>query len=295
MNRFVQSIPPILVAGIFIAVILGLGLWVFYPRPDGDLALQPSQIDEESEIFDPIEYLRNGSDLADLVQTTPDDTPLKNDPEDRIAIIYGNPTQPSQSTPSFSIVSSNQDDSASSDIVRRGDQFPATPGLPAPPPNGIPSGVASFQQRAENLPPSTIAGASRETGTQRAATTSRPPAVSPQKSAASNTVRRNAPSLNRHLSNQPTQSQSIVALRRPKQWIQLLASTDLTRARNAQATLRSHHIDSVLAIEKTPKNTYYRLRFGPFFNRNEASKFLRWIQQSPNLGKQFADSFVVTS
>ncbi len=62
-------------------------------------------------------------------------------------------------------------------------------------------------------------------------------------------------------------------------WIQAGSFTSRSGAENAKKTLASENVSSIITIKTINGTDYYRVRIGPYANKQEAEKFLKWVKQ----------------
>ncbi len=62
-------------------------------------------------------------------------------------------------------------------------------------------------------------------------------------------------------------------------WIQAGSFTSRSSAESAKRTLAEENISSRITIKTINGTDYYRVRIGPYANRQEAEKFLKWVKQ----------------
>lgn len=85
------------------------------------------------------------------------------------------------------------------------------------------------------------------------------------------------PSPTRHIASSAT---SAPPLPSTLYWIQLFSSSSHERAEAARTKLSQYQLEGVIAEHDIDGTRYYRLRVGPYYNQNEADKFLAWFNQS---------------
>jgi DedD protein len=71
-------------------------------------------------------------------------------------------------------------------------------------------------------------------------------------------------------------------------WIQVIATTSRDRVHMARQRLREHELSGRITTKVVDGRTFYRLRVGPYTNKNEAAKFLDWVNDIEG----FADSYI---
>ena len=257
---------------LFIAVVLGAGLWLFYPRDEAAApAIAEAPIDEEGRGFDPIEYLRGDErEPLGLEPETEESTELESDrdgepadgeqadgdrepPDDDIIIVYGEP---------------GGSDDARPTTVTEPTGEPATTRHPAPPSSG-PGPAASRSGTSAGSRDTERTGetaAARDTGSPAART--QPP-----------TTRESAP---------PTQRRAEPrVVSREEYWIQLISSPSLDTVEQARSRLNEWTISGLITSIKKDDTTFYRLRVGPYTEKAEAEKFLDWIRDIEGFGTSY--------
>ena len=65
-------------------------------------------------------------------------------------------------------------------------------------------------------------------------------------------------------------------------WIQAGSYTSRSRAENSQTELKKQGFSGVITTKEIGGVNHYRLRFGPYEDKNEADKFLGWIRGIKN-------------
>lgn len=64
-------------------------------------------------------------------------------------------------------------------------------------------------------------------------------------------------------------------------WVQMISSPRRDTVEQAQRTLRTYQLGTTITTKQIDDTLYYRLRLGPFAVRDEAEKFLAWVQEIP--------------
>lgn len=294
---------------LFFAAVIGLGLWLFYPRaPKGAPAVATgSTMQQGSTTFDPIEYLRGsetqsqtggtatasgtatgaggsagttGSGSTGVSSSAQQNT---QSPESRgdVIIVYGQ--QPSATAGSAAAAS------------QTGMQQPGTAATQGPgaaanaaSSKGGASGTASPGSSSGAAP----AGASSATAGQGAAaplTNKMGPSVSSIASGASSSGTASGSrsstgsatgtaAANRAAAVSATRAAASAAVTE-QYWIQLIASTRRDTVEAAQKVLQEHNLDGRITTVNVGDVDYFRLRVGPYENKSEAEKFLGWIKE----------------
>ena len=71
-------------------------------------------------------------------------------------------------------------------------------------------------------------------------------------------------------------------------WIQVISSPSRDRVEQAKERLENQELGGRITSKVIDGQTYYRLRVGPYSNKNEAQKFLGWISDIEG----FAESYI---
>ncbi|NBC29603.1 MAG: hypothetical protein GVY29_06385 [Spirochaetes bacterium] len=71
-------------------------------------------------------------------------------------------------------------------------------------------------------------------------------------------------------------------------WIQVISSPSRDRVEQAKERLEGQELGGRITSKLIDGQTYYRLRVGPYSNKNEAEKFLGWISDIEG----FAESYI---
>ncbi len=262
---------------LFFAAVLGVGLWLFYPRsgtsPSGTPVAgtqAPGTTKEGKTGFDPIEYLRQGEQQQPPTLEQPQQKKGTGD----VIIVYGNGQK---GTESASGNATGTGAGAGGAAVPGGP--PEVSSVPAPGPatpgSAQPSAAANAASRsapvvattpAKRSVPGLSAGERSESAGE-----SRARAVTQVRTAA------------RHQPVRP-------AVKTPSHefWIQLLASTHRDTIESALGTLKQYSVNGHITTVSVGDRDFYRLRVGPYASKQEAEKFQSWIRDI----KDFKDAYV---
>ncbi|WP_455381327.1 SPOR domain-containing protein [Salinispira pacifica] len=262
---------------LFFAAVLGVGLWLFYPRQGAGAATavagkQPAPNTKEGKTgFDPIEYLRQGEQQKPPTLEQPQQ---KKEPGD-VIIVYGNGGRSGEAGTPAQSGTPGQTGTAGAAATSGGTSTPAqqAAGTSGQAPSGT-SGAAV----ASRPPTRSVPGlSSPERSTAAAA---RSAAVSAARSAA----RPSAAAQPRTASRTPSPA------RQPSHqfWIQLLASTHRDTVEAALGTLKQYSLSGHITTVSIGDKDFYRLRVGPYDSKQEAEKFQSWIRDI----RDFKDAYV---
>lgn len=238
---------------IALAAVVGVGLWLFYPRDAApeDVAVAGTPEDGGFQ-WEPLDYLQGRGDVPGLDQA---DGGVSGGEPDEFEVTYGvaaDAQEPRAAEPRTLI---------STQPVTGGAAEPPRVSEPAPEP------AVSVQQPAAVAPRES---APRATGEVAAGPTAAP-------SAAPATPSATAPA-----------SAAAEELSDRAYWVQAISSPNRDTVEQAQRTLREHQLGSRILTKVINDRTYYRLRIGPFSVRAEAEKFLGWVQAIDD----FADAMI---
>lgn len=70
-------------------------------------------------------------------------------------------------------------------------------------------------------------------------------------------------------------------------WIQVISSPSRDRVEQAKQRLETHELGGRITSRTIEDTTYFRLRVGPYTNKNEAQKFLGWIDDIDGFGESY--------
>ncbi len=268
-DRSTNILIAIIGSALFVAIVVTVGLFLYYP---GAGAAQGESVVEQvpgGGYFDPIEYLRDGS----------------GDPEAPITDAFSSdpslaPPVPLTSEPGAAARGPVGDEGGVVFVETAPPAAAATSSSSAPA-AAAPAARVIRQQRgvtvAENVPASAPAGkqaatdspAGREPAAAQAASSRRTAAAAPT-----------AP---------PAAAARTPAVAADTYWVQLFSSQQRDSAEQARKLLATHNIVGVISQTQDSRGVFYRLRVGPFTNRNEAEKFKEWFGQTDS----FSNGFIV--
>ena len=263
-DRSTNILIAIIGSALFVAIVVTVGLFLYYPGAGAQGESVVEQV-PGGGYFDPIEYLRDGS----------------GDPEAPITDAFSSdpslaPPVPLTSEPGAAARAPAGDEGGVV-FVETAPPAAATASS-APAAAAAPAARVIRQQRgvtvAENVP----ASAPADSPATRAPAAA--PAASPRRTAAA------APT---------TPPPSAAAARTPAvapadtYWVQLFSSQQRDSAEQARKLLATHNIVGVISQTQDSRGVFYRLRVGPFTNRNEAEKFKEWFGQTDS----FSNGFIV--
>jgi cell division protein FtsN len=208
-----KTLLVILSVALFLAAILSVGLWFFYPRED--VAGNPAGMESAAVVSDdPIEWVRRNE--------IPALTPQPEAPQKDI-IVYGE------------------------DPEKSGDASPATTNSVPYPPASAPPAVTAPAPKKEPVP--------AVTKPRIAAPAPKPAASAPKPSAPAPETR---------------------SVRVKEFSIQVGAFSSRDRAEELNEVLKEKGLTGQVFFADGPQ--LYRLRIGPYTNKDEAEKFLGWVR-----------------
>ncbi len=241
---------------VLLAAIVGVGLWLFYPRDDAAEELAGAPAGETGGFeWQPLDYLQGEGEVPGLEIDVPPEEQL-----DEFEVTYGvadEGGEPAASRPSTIVTSPPSSGAAdttaagsagTADASTRGAPQASGEGEPAAPVTGRGTAAATSEAAA-----GTVASA-------------RPDASEPA-------ATRGA------AASEPSEELSDRAY-----WVQAISSPNRDTVEQAQRTLREHQLGSRILTKVINDRTYYRLRIGPFAVRAEAEKFLGWVQAIDDFG-----------
>lgn len=196
---------------LFLSSLLGIGLWLFYPRGK-PAETGPVATIEKSPDFDPIEWVRTKEDFPQLQHK-------EEEKKEDVVILYGEKTEKKQ--------------------------VPPAPAVPATTPEPV-----------KQIPPKTL---------------SPTPSVT-QKPAPPVSAVKKAPEKDRTASVPKT-----VTVK--EYTIQVGSFTSLDKAEEAGKLLKAKGLNGQIVVRDVAGTRYYRLRIGPYENKEEAEKFLSWVKE----------------
>ena len=239
---------------VVLAAVVGVGLWLFYPRAADDAALAQNAAPESGGYeWQPLDYLQGQGDVPGLDEGAEGPT---ND-SDEFEVTYG--VVPGAETPLTTVRSTVIDTAA---------QLPAT------------DGAGTTGAGDQSTPGSAAAVTTAMDATPDARASSTGAGVSSVADSASRVVATTAPSTVAAVAGPELADQAY--------WIQAISSPHRDTVEQSQLTLREHQLGSRILTKVIDDQTYYRRRIGPFAVRAEAEKFLGWVQDI----NDFADAMI---
>ncbi len=73
-----------------------------------------------------------------------------------------------------------------------------------------------------------------------------------------------------------------------KYWIQIFSTNNRDKANKIQDDLDTQGIKTIIVTKNINNSTFYRLRIGPYYNKDEGSKFLEWIRRD----NKYKDAYI---
>jgi len=236
---------------IVLAAIIGVGIWLFYPR---DVAQPESLARADGGLeWEPLDYLRGDGELPDMSPDEPEDD------EAEFVVTYG-VAESDEPSASGRVASGRvADDAFVAREPESGEGDAATPTADREVPDGAPGDEVEPEERAIAAP----TGVATD-GAAAARPTSEParPATRPAPAEA-------APG--------PSTPDASAELADRAYWVQAISSPNRDTIEQAQRTLREHQLGTRILTREIDGTTYFRLRLGPFAVRAEAEKFLGWV------------------
>lgn len=238
-------------AVLFVAVVVSVGLLLFWPSAAGPAAAEEKAAEEEQ--FDPIEWVRGNEEYPGI------DKDEEDQEDGEFVIVYGETgeerraeegeaAQPSAAG-GETAEGAEGTDTAGETAGEGGEQ-----GLPEVGKDGLPAGRTDGEERTLERPIVERHEPKKETA-----------AVSPE-------PREPAPEPERTAEPAPK------TVRVREYWIQAGSYTSKTRAENVKEDLAGQGIASRITTKEVDSDTFYRVRIGPYANQREAEKFLGWLK-----------------
>lgn len=206
-----KNLLIIVSVALFLSSLLGVGLWLFYPRGKPAETGLVATI-EQSPDFDPIEWVRTKEEFPQL-------QPKEEEKKEDVVILYGEKTEKKQVSPALSA--------------------PAT----APEP-------------ARQIPPKVL---------------SPTPSVTKKPAPPVSTIKK-APEKDRTAAVPKTVTVKEYS-------IQVGSFTSPDKAEEAGKLLKAKGLNGQIVVRDVAGIRYYRLRIGPYENKEEAEKFLSWVKE----------------
>jgi len=223
-----------------LAAIVGVGLWLFYPRAadDADLA-QDGTPESGGYEWQPLDYLQGQGDVPGL-----------DEGEDGVA---DDLDEPEEFQVTYGVVPGAADSGATpgQTVIDTVDRAPVVETTEV---SGADTSRVSADPARTTTADMADTPAARETGT-----TGPSPAIA------------TVPSTTTAIDDPDLADRAY--------WIQAISSPNRDTAEQAQLTLREYQLGSLILTKVIDGRTYYRLRVGPFAVRAEAEKFLGWVQE----------------
>ncbi len=227
---------------------LVLGISLLALYPGGDRTAEGVRTADSRRAFDPIEYVRSSDGPIGIIEDEDEDL---DEQDGDVVIVYGSRRESEEAAGR---------DVRDSDTVTEADA--TVEPQPAPEQPAAPRQTAPQQPRPSTQPSQPAA--------QPAPQQTRPaPSSQP------------APS-------SPDTRTAAVRTTSSEYWIQVVSSPNRDTVEQARETLSERSLGSVIFPVEIEGRRFYRLRVGPYPDRQEADKFLVWIRDLPG----FDDSYV---
>lgn len=202
-----KTLLIIVSVALFLVSLLGVGLWLFYPRAKS-VETGPVSTTEKSPNFDPIEWVRTKEDFPQL-------KPKPEEKKEDVVILYGEKPEKKQEV---------------------------LPPQPAP---------ATATESGKQVPP-------------------KPPTPPPS------TTQKTVPHPETSVKKAPEKPKTITV---KEYTIQVGSFTSLDKAEEAGKLLKTKGLNGQIVVREVGGTRYYRLRIGPYENKEEAEKFLSWVKE----------------
>ncbi len=242
-----RSLIIIISATLFVAALLAVAIWVFYPERDAPMA---AEADDDPFTFAGSMTLRPGE------TGIPDDTDTADTGEEATG------------TDGISEIAIRFAD----EVVVPGPDGPTV--IPTAGTQAGPDTTGPGASTAQETPAGTGAARADSSGSiaSRPASTRRPQTSTPSAPSASGA------------GAQPAATSIEVTRSEVEYWIQLFSTPNRDRIETAQARLEDLSFGSRVSTRTVEDTLYYRLRVGPYVNLHEAGKFLDWLSVIPDFG-----------
>lgn len=228
---------------IVLATIVGVGLWLFYPRETADST--PVAAQDGGLEWEPLDFIQGDGERPGLRDDTDSGFSgiTQDDPDDgEFVVTYGVAEDEPRNGPGDRLVVEQPDGVRGfSGTIDRPGALPADRG----------AGVA------ERDDPVRIAGESAGGRTQAAPVDRAPPP--------------------RSTGRQATEPASVPQLSDRAYWVQVISSPNRDTVEQARLTMDERQLGTRILTKEIGGTTFYRLRLGPFPLRTEAEKFLGWV------------------
>lgn len=234
-----KTLIVIVSVSLFVAAVLGLGLVLFYPGEDPQVA-RPGEQAAARDDFDAIEYLRDGDAQRPSFEKEEDSG--DGEEEDEVVIVYGE-----------SVEERGRDGRDEVDVAEPRDESAATE----------PGGAQEREQPPERV--------------REPEKPAPQPEAQPEEQKDSVTPARAAP--------RPEAETRTVEV--TEYWIQVIATKSRDRIDRARDRLGEQQLKGRVTTTNVDGETFYRLRVGPYTNKNEADKFLNWVNDIEGFGDSY--------
>lgn len=241
-----KTLIVIVSVSLFVAAVLGLGLVLFYPREEPQVA-QPGEEARARDDFDAIEYLRDEGDQRPSLDVD-EDADDRDEEEDDVVIVYGE-----------SVEERGRDRREADEVDGADDSREESP----------PAERSAPQEETEE--------AEAEGEPEESAPQPEPAPEEPEEQEESATPARAAPQ-----SEAETRTVEVT-----EYWIQVVATTSRDRIDRARERLSEHQLKGRVTTKNVEGKTFYRLRVGPYTNKEEAGKFLDWVNDIEGFGESY--------
>ncbi|TVQ20983.1 MAG: hypothetical protein EA383_17765 [Spirochaetaceae bacterium] len=245
----------ILSVTLFAALVLGISLLALYPG--GDRAAEGVRTADSRRVFDPIEYVRSSDGPIGIIEDE-DEDPDEQDGD--VVIVYG---------------SRRETEDAAGRAARDSDTV-ETAEVPA-------ETTADADAPVEPQPAPEQPAAPRQPAPQQPR-----PSTQPSQPAAQTAPQQTRPAPSQPEPPTPDTRTAAVRTTGSEYWIQVVSSPNRDTVEQARETLSERSLGSVIFPVEIEGRRFYRLRIGPYPDRQEADKFLVWIRDLPG----FDDSYV---
>ncbi len=244
-----------------LAITLGLGLWLLYPRED---AVQSSEETAGGVLeWEPRDYLLGDGSLPGIEETPETGfTGLDSSGDDQPFVTVA----PSEDT--------DAEPTGPSDRSRMNEEMPGFTGTVTREPVMATDPADASDATAAEPDIRSVRSASPDAGAS-ADPRGAGPAVSPAQSSRSGSA-------------EPRSESSPAPLSDRAYWIQVISSPNRDTVEQARITLDELQLGSRILTKEIGGRIYYRLRLGPFPIRTEAEKFLGWVHDVDG----FADALI---
>jgi cell division septation protein DedD len=238
-------------AVLFVAVVVSVGLLLFWPSAAGPASAE--RRDAEEDQFDPIEWVRGDEEYPGIERTE------ESVEDDEFVIVYGESGEEQ----------TEEGEDAAAGAEAAGEESAEGQQAEAAGEAGEPGRETSPMLGKDGLSPEDDAERDEPTADrpiiQRHEPKKETPTVSPE-------PRQPAPEPERAADTAPK------TVRIREYWIQAGSYTSKTRAENVKEELAGQGIASRITTKQVDSDTFFRVRIGPYANQAEAEKFLGWLK-----------------